>query len=565
MLHKLLLVLTVGLFFLVGCSKAAQPTAAPPAATSTPRAAAAAPPAGTGAAPTSRIPDASTPRPKGGKLVRLGSDPITLDPHQAGDTTAATILVEVFGGLVTIDPDLKIVPDLAERWDISADGRVYTFHLNPKAKFHDGRQVVAEDVRWSLERAADPRTQSPVADTYLGDIVGVKEKLGGKAQTVSGVRVVNDRTIEIAIDAPKAYFLAKMTYPTAFVLDRKNVESDARTWSRRPNGTGPFKLTEYRLGQTLRLTANESYHLGAPHLAEVEFILSGGSRMLMYENNEIHLAGVGLADLERVRDPQNPLNKELRRVPPEFDISYIGFNVTKPPFDDPKVRMAMNLVIDKKSIATQVGQDLIAPATGVLPPGFPGFNPALKGYEYNLEKARQLLKESKYGGNMAQFPPVTLSLSGELGASVGLDTEVILQAWQQELGITVEVQQTEFATFLQDLHQKRYQMFMTAWIADYPDPQNFLDVLLHSQSNNNHGNYSNPQVDRLLEQARVEPDQAKRFQQYQTIEQMVLDDAPWVPLWYSGEGFVLIKPNVHDFLLTPLIIPRLRFVYLTPQ
>jgi ABC-type transport system substrate-binding protein len=497
--------------------------------------------------------------------VRLGADPITLDPHLTSDTSSAAIIVEVFGGLATIDPDLKIVPDLAQRWDESADGKVYTFHLDPKAKFHDGRQVVSEDVRWSLERAADPRTQSPVVDTYLGDIVGVKEKLAGKAQTVSGVRVVDSSTVEITIDAPKAYFLAKMTYPTAFVLDRKNVEADTRNWSLKPNGTGPFKLTEYRLGQIMRLTANQSYHLGAPHLAEVEMILGGGSAMLMYENDEIHLTGVGLADLERVKDPKNSLNKELLRAPPQFEVSYLGLNVKQAPFDDPKVRLALNLAIDRQSIASKVLSDLVAPAKGVLPPGFPGYNAALKGYEYNPERARQLLRESKYGTDMSKFPPITLSVPGDLGASVGLDTEVILQAWKEELGITVEIQQTEWATFLQDTQARRFQMYELGWVADYPDPQDFLDVLFHSKSDNNHGNYTNPEVDRLLEQARVEPDQAKRFQLYQRIEQMVLDDAPWVPLWHGTERYVLLKPNLGDYLLSPLIIPKLRFVYLTPK
>ncbi len=558
MFRKLLLVLFLGLFGglfgLAGCSTPAQqPTAAAPGA----------PTAGpiTKAQP---LPEGA-PKPQGGKLKRLGSDPVTLDPHLASDTSAATIIVEVFGGLATIDPDLNIVPDLAERWDVSPSGMVYTFHINPKAKFHDGRTVTAEDVRWSFERAADPRTQSPVVDTYLGDIVGVREKLRGKAQTISGLRVVDDRTLEITIDAPKAYFIAKLTYPTAFVLDRKNVEADPRNWTRKPNGTGPFRLAEYVLGQTLRLTANEAYHLGAPHLDEVEYILGGGSTMLMYENDEIHITGVGLADLERVKDPKNPLNKQLLRAPPQFEVGYLGFNVKKPPFDDPKVRMAMNLAFDRESIAANVLEGLASPAKGVLPPGFPGHNPALKGYEYNPDKARQLLRESKYGGDMAKFPPITLSVPGDLGASVGSDTEVILQSWQQELGITVEIQQTEWATFLQDANAHKFQMFELGWVADYPDPQDFLDVLFYSGSDNNHTNYSNPAVDRLLEQARVEPDQAKRFQQYQTIEQMILEDAPWVPLWNGADRYVLIKPNVHDYYLLPLIIPRWRYVYLAAE
>ncbi|MBM3943441.1 MAG: peptide ABC transporter substrate-binding protein [SAR202 cluster bacterium] len=504
-------------------------------------------------------------KPRGGRLVRLGSDPTTLDPQKASDTTAAAILVEVFGGLVTIDPDLNIVPDLAERWDISPDGLVYTFHLNPKAKFHDGRTVAAEDVRYSLDRAADPKTQSPVVDTYLGDIVGVKERLRGKAQTVSGLQVLDNQTIRITIDAPKSYFLAKLTYPTAFVVDRKNVESNPQGWFLRPNGTGPFKLAEYKLGDTLLLKANADYHLGAPYLDEAEFILGGGSAMLMYENDEIHVTGVGLADLERVKDPSNPLNKELQRAGPQFEIGYLGFNVKDPPFDDPKVRMAMNLAFDRQKIASKVLSDLVIPAKGILPPGFPGYNSAVQGYAYNPDKARQLLKESKYGANLAQLPPITLTMPGNLGASVGLDLEVILQAWKQELGINVEIQQTEWAIFLEDVNRRRFQMYELGWIADYPDPQDFLDVLFHSQSSNNHSNYSNPQVDQLLEQARVEPDQAKRYALYHQVEQLVLEDAPWVLLWHGSERYVLIKPEVQGYYLLPLIIPRLRYIYLTEQ
>ena len=141
--------------------------------------------------------------------------------------------------------------------------------------------------------------------------------------------------------------------------------------------------------------------------------------------------------------------------------------------------------------------------------------------------------------------------------------EVVLQMWEKNLGVKVEIQQTEFATFLKDLNRRRFQMFDIGWIADYPDPENFLDILFYSESSNNHTNYNNPEVDRLLERARTETDQTARYQLYHRAEQQILDDAPWVPLWYSGERYVLLKPNVKDYFMTPLIIPRLRYVYLT--
>ena len=513
--------------------------------------------------PDSVSPPGRVERPAGGRLVRLFSDPPTLDPHITTDSTSAVIVNEVFGGLVTITPDIVIAPDLAEDWDISPDGKVFTFRLRQDARFHDGGPVVAEDFRWSLERAADPLTESPVADLYLSDVIGVADKLNGKAETIQGLRVIDERTLELTIDAPKSYFLAKLTYPTAFVVDRKNVEGNKNNWVFEPNGTGPFRLERYDIGETILLGRNENYHLGPPFLDEVEFILSGGDPMLMYENDEIHVTGLGLADLERVQDPSNPLRTELATAPPGFTVSFIGMNLEQPPFDDVKFRQALNYAVNKKEIATTALSDLVVPAIGVIPPGFPSYNPDLRGYGYDPEKAKRLLSESRYGADPASIPRITLSIAGNFGASVGLDMEVMLRSWQETLGVEVEIQQTEWATFLQDVHQRRFQMFALAWSADYPDPQDFLDIMFHTDSANNWGNYNNREVDSLLEKARVEPDQTARFQQYNLIEQLIVDDAPWVPLWHSTERKVLVKPEVKDYFLLPMTIPKLRHVYIT--
>ncbi len=549
------------LLLVVACSSDSGPETAIPEATAAPTGA----PAATESAGETGRPESGSATQDTTRLVQLFVDPPTIDPHVTTDATSARIIVEVFGGLVTIAPSLDVVPDLAESWDISDDGRVYTFHLRPDAKFHDGKPVTAHDVQWSLERATNPLTESPVADQYLGDIVGVEEKLAGDALTISGVRFIDDHTIEIKIDEAKSYFLAKLTYPTGFILDKENVEANPRNWFREPNGTGPFRLTEYRVGETLKLGRNENYHLGPPMLEEVEFILSGGTSMLMYENDEIHVAGVGLADLDRLNDPSNELYPELRTAPASFSVNYIGLNVNEPPLDDVKVRQALNFAIDKQEIATIVLGDLVRPADGILPPDFPGYDESVRGYEFDPVRARQLLAESKYGGDLENLPTITITTPGNFGANVSLDMEVILQMWERNLGITAEFQQTEYATFLKDLHKGRFQMFDIGWIADYPDPENFLDILFHSESTNNHTHYSNPDVDELLMQARVETDANVRYSLYNQAEQQILDDAPWVPLWFDGERKLLVKPNVHDYLLPPLIIPRYRFIYLTAE
>ncbi len=563
----LLIIVSLSLLVLVACSGRRDSTDAPATATAEPEAISEATVATSQPTPT-RSSERRSVQPggtiDGGTLVRLGGDPPTLDPHLTTDATSATYIVEVFGGLVTIDSELNIVPDIARNWDISPDGRIYTFYLREDAQFHSGKPVTAQDFKWSLERATDPLTAAPVVDEYLGDIVGADDKLEGNVRDVSGIRVIDDYTLEITIDEPKSYFLAKLTYPTGFVLDQENVESDRR-WFRTPNGTGPFKLEEYVPGETMILARNENYHLGAPFLGKVEFILSGGTAMLMYENDEIQLTGVGLADLDLILDPNNPLNAELKRAPPSFSTDYIGMNVNEPPFDDPKVRQALNYAIDKQAISRDVLADLVIPATGILPPGFPGYNDNLSGYSYDPEKARQLLSESKYGDDLENFPRIILTTAGSFGSSVGLDLEVVLEMWRENLGIEVEILQTEFATYLQDLVKRRFQMFQIGWIADYPDPENFLDLLFHGDSKNNHTGFNNTEVNELLERARIEQQEDVRYDLYRQAEELIVQEAPWIPLWYSGEQYVLVKPYVHDYILAPLIIPKLRFVYLTEE
>ena len=495
----------------------------------------------------------------GGVLRRLWSDPPTLDPHLSGDTTSAGVVVEIYSGLVALNTDLQLVPDVADRWEISEDGMTYTFYIRDNARFHDGKPITASDFKWSLERAASPDTASPVADTYLSDIIGVDDVLEGEATDITGIRVIDDRTLQIDIDAPKAYFLAKLTYPTAYVLDRENVEAGGDSWTDAPNGSGPFRLAEYRVGERIVLERNENFYLEPPHLDSVIMNLAGGQSMAMYENDEIDITGVGLFELDRVLDPTEPLNKELVIAPPSFTTFYIGFNATEPPFDDPKFRQALTHAVDKDLIANEVLSTLVTPAYGVLPPGFPGYNPDLMGLEYNPELARQLLSESKYPDAETR-PRIVVTVPGT-GGSIGLDMEVVIEMWRQELEVEVEIQQVEWATYLQDLNANKFQAFGgSGWQADYPDPQDFLDILFHTNSKQNHTSYSNPELDAILEQARTEPDVERRVELYHQAENLIVQDAPLLPLWYTGEQYVLIKDHIEDYRLTPMTIPKLRHV-----
>ena len=499
----------------------------------------------------------------GGTLTRLWADPPTLDPHLTGDTTSAGVVVEIFSGLVALNTDLELVPDIAESWDISGMGEVYTFRIRDDVTFHNGRKVTAADFKWSLERAASPKLASHLAETYLNDIVGATEYIDGEADSIKGITVIDDKTLQITVDAPKAYFLAKLTYPTAYVLDRETVEGGGRNWwVTDPVGTGPFKMSEYSIGERITLERFGSYYRDPqPQLDTIQLNLAGGQAMAMYESDEIDVTGVGLFDLERVLDPKEPLNKELTVAPPGFSVSYIGMNVAQPPFDDVNFRRALNHAIDKELIAKEVLAELVKPAYSILPPGFPGYTPEIKGLTFDPEKAREYLEASKYS-DVESRPRIVVTVPGT-GGTIGLDLEVIIEMWKQELGVEVEIQQVEWATYLEDLDNRKFQAYAgLGWSADYPDPQDFLDILFHRDSGMNHGNYANSEVDSLLEDARVIQDPIKRVELYQQAEQMIVDDAAWVPTWFTGEQYALVKPHVIGYRLTPMIVPKLQEVRL---
>ena len=472
-----------------------------------------------------------------------------MDPALVEDAVSAEYVVHVFGGLVTLDEALRVVPDVAAGWEISPDGRTYTFSLREDARFHNGRPVTASDFQYSLERACDPQTGSTVASTYLGDIVGAKEMIAGLADRIAGVEVVDDSTLRITIDAPKAYFLAKLTYSTGFVVDREDVQQP--DWLERPNGTGPFKL-EDRSNQRIVLVRNEHYHRDGPKLQRVVYSLSGGSPVTMYENGELDIVAIGPADVERVLDPANPLNAELTMVP-QLNTQYLGFDVTQPPFDDVRVRQAFTLAVDRQKITAVVWKGMRLPARGIVPPGMPGYERAQPLLEYDPQRARPLIAESQYG-DVSDFPLVTLSVGGS-GVEMDRVTQAIVAMCEENLGIEIEVERSA------DVLADRPQFFSLGWMADYPDPEDFLDILFHSDSPLNYTNYSNSGVDRLLEEARVEQDPQRRMLLYAEAEEMIVSDAPWVPLWHSVE-YVLTKPYVLGVNHAAAIFPWLCDVYL---
>jgi ABC-type transport system substrate-binding protein len=493
--------------------------------------------------------------PGGNMIMTLGlRDPPTLDPALVGDTTSAFVVQQLFSGLVKLDNNLDIQPDLAERWSLSDDKRTYTFTLRQDARFADGTPITTEDVRYSLERATDPALARFLpAQAYLTDIVGVREKLAGTASEISGIEVLDDDTIALTIDRPKSYFLSKLVHPTAYVIDHRAVEAGGETWTEQPNGSGPFVIEEWEHDRTLVIMRNVNYYGNLARLDRVTLLMGAAASnpLVLYEQGKIDVTYVGSFALDRVRDENNPLSKELVSSP-QLSLAYMGMNTTIPPFDDPKVRQAFTMLIDRERLAEVTLNGSAIPARGILPPGMPGYNPDLPEPEADIEQAKQLLRESTYGG-AENLPPVVI-----YGDWAGVMRDIA----EEELGINVEVRSFEsFGEFLDELNENEIPMFGTGWVADYPDPENFLDLLFRSGGLENHMAYANPDVDALLDEAASERDEERRWELYREAEKMILADAPVIPLYHNVE-YMLVKPYVKGLVLTPMDILDLSTVEL---
>jgi oligopeptide transport system substrate-binding protein len=285
------------------------------------------------------------------------TNPRSFDPA----TTISAGDKRVFSGLVSFDPSLNLTPDLAERWEVNSDGTVYTFYLRQNARFHDGRPVTAQDIVYSWERAASPALASDTVLTYLGDIVGVREMVAGEADHISGLKVIDDHTLQVTIDAPKPYFLLKLTFATATVLDKANVES-GEEWYRHPNGTGPYKLIEWKRFERKVYEANQDFYLGAPSIPYIVVQLYSGEGQRLYESGEIDITGI--YSIERFTDPTEPLHNELL-TGVDLCTHYMVFDTTQPPFDDVNVRKAFSMTFNRQKYLDVVLDGHALPANGL--------------------------------------------------------------------------------------------------------------------------------------------------------------------------------------------------------
>ncbi|HEY3344110.1 MAG TPA: ABC transporter substrate-binding protein [Anaerolineaceae bacterium] len=484
--------------------------------------------------------------PRDQTLVMLGSepDPTDLDPAVTS-SSAADYVGLLYSGLVRLTPDLKVVPALASTWTISDDGLVYPFNLPADLKFASGKALTAKDVKDSWERACDPKTNSTTARTYLGDIVGVKDKLDKKAKEISGVKVVDPHTLEVTLDGPKPYFLAKLTYPTAAVLDVSSVKSGT-DWVFSANASGPYKLREHVKEEKMIFERNPNYPVpaGIPY---VGFITNpGGSGFSLYQDGTIDLIGVASSNFNQFNSPSDPLHNQLV-TGVSMCTDLLQFKPGSPPTDDPNVRKALVLAFDKNAIQKKLGLENWLVAPGILPPAMPGYLSDRQGSTFDLAAAKEALKASKYGSSI---PPLKLVTPG-LATDDDPYIKAVADMWHKNLGIQVTVEKIDYTTLTKSARASKGNVVNYSWCADYPDPENFLDVLYHSASEFNVGSVQDTALDKLLEQARTEADPAQRLKLYQQAETLILDQNYALPTLYHVIG-ELVSPRVKGFVLSPI-------------
>ncbi len=471
------------------------------------------------------------------------TNPTTLDPQIVQDGDTIDLIQNVYEGLVVWGEDNTPKPALAEKWDITNGGTTYIFHLVHGAKFHNGMEVTADDFKYAIERACNPKLASPTAEDYLSDIIGVDDRLNGKATEVKGVKAIDKYTLSIQIDKPRPYFLDKLTYPITYAVPKGVAPFDHEMKDLKEMiGAGPYKLANYQKDQIVVLDAFKDYHGGAPKIDHIErpVIVDATTRLNKFKSGEIDLVPLERRDVKALQaDAQW---KDQLHFFPRPAFWYIGLNQGQyPPFKNRDVRRAVAMAINKHHIVQDLLDGINDEAESIVPPGVAGWPRKAAVIPYDPNGAQQLLAKAGYPGGKG-LPPLTIFYRVDRPDIEIVASEVATEL-HQTLGITVTQQALEWRNYLDKNNHNLLPFFHMRWAADYLDPQDFLSLLLASYGPENHVNYKNDQYDALCRQGDIELDAEKRKQLYYQAEDIALQDAPYVPIYFQKDA-ELINPRV---------------------
>lgn len=482
--------------------------------------------------------------------LNLIQEPPTLDPQKATDVVSIDILTEVLDGLTRYDKDGKIKPGsgLAKSWDISNDGLTYTFHLRD-AKWSDGNPITAQDFEYAWKRALDPNTASQYA-YQLFYIKGAEEYNSGKGSAdLVAVKALDDKTLQVTLKAPTPQFLGLTSFVTYLPLEKSIYEKYGDKVGTDPDKlvySGPFVISQWNHEQSITLKKNKDYwDSSSVKLQTVNFSMIKDNNTLVqnYDNNTLDSIFVPGDYIDKYKNSSEYSDKALATN------WYVQFNTKSPVFKNADIRKAFTLAIDRKTFVEQVTKDGSIPAEAVVPPGVPGYNGDFRkeaGETYfkdnDVAQAKELLKKGMSELGISKLPTITL-LGDDTDNAKKYD-QALQQMWKQNLGVNVQIQNVAFKVRLDMMYKGNYDMVFAGWGADYNDPLTFLDMW-ETNNGNNSAFYSNPEYDKLIDEAKVNGDLKSRNDQLIQAEKILMNDMPIGPVYFQARPFV-VKPYVKD-------------------
>ena len=495
-------------------------------------------------------------RPAGGilRLALPGASP-TVDPALVADEENVELAGLLYSGLVRLDPDYRVVPDSAASWTIGRDHRTYTFHLRPGLRFNNGDAVTAYDFRFSINRSLNPALKSPSAPTYLMDIQGAADVLAGKTKSARGIRVLDRFTLQITARWPVPYFLLELTYPTSFALDEKQViklgSIENFSWYNDPIGSGPYRMKSWAPGGSMVLVPNQYYQSPRPALREVRvsFDPLGSTNVYQHVSRSFDVASFCLVD-HGVRGRPNVQETTM------LVMNGIYMNTKHGPFKSALVRRALTLALDRAALVSHALGKSATPVDGFVPSGDGAYDPSLKGLPFDPVAARRALRLAGYLHGK-HFPSTTLSYADDpCMPTIGKLANAIVRAWRKTLGINVDTQALTANTLLAEVQSDSLPLYLGSWLADYPDPHDWLSLQWESTALNNDVHYQSSRFDALAETADVTWGSAQRMRLYRKAQQVLVDDAAWIPL-YMSHRVVFVRRGVANLSVTGFgLIPR---------